>query len=83
MVFPNVISLRNYIVKTCSFYYGINDKIYIRIKGVKLVVKFNKEGIELIRSKIDTNELKKIGRLTENSFKEKEKWDLQNLQNIF
>ena len=31
--------------------------------------KFNKEGIELIRSKIDTNELIEIGRLTENSFK--------------
>lgn len=32
------------------------------------MVKFNKEGIELIRNKIESEELKKLGRLTKNSF---------------
>ncbi len=32
------------------------------------MVKFNKKGIELIRNKINSEELKTIGRLTENSF---------------
>ena len=33
-----------------------NEIIKIRIKGVKLVVKFNKRGIELIRNKIDSED---------------------------
>ncbi len=37
-------------------------------KGVKLVLEFSKKGIELIRNKINSDELKTIGRLTENSF---------------
>ena len=32
------------------------------------MVKFNKEGIELIRNKIDSKELKELARLTKNSF---------------
>lgn len=45
-----------------------NEIIKKRIKEVRLVVKFNKEGIELIISKIDSKELKELGRLTKNSF---------------
>ena len=38
----------------------------MEIKGVKL--KFNKEGIELIRDKIDSDKLKAIGRGKKTSF---------------
>ena len=43
------------------------------------MVKFNKEGIELIRNKIDTKELKELGRLTKNSFVRERKMGLQKL----
>lgn len=43
------------------------------------MVKFNKEGIELIRNKINLDELKKIGRLTENSFVRERKMGFKKL----
>lgn len=43
------------------------------------MVNFNKEGIELIRNKIDTKELKELGRLTKNSFVRERKMGFQKL----
>lgn len=42
------------------------------------MVKFYKEGIELIRNKIDSEELKAMERLKKLVLQKKEKWDLQN-----
>ena len=44
------------------------------------MVKFNKEGIELIRNKIDTKELKELGRLTKNSFVRERKMGFKNFK---
>ncbi len=43
------------------------------------MLKFNKEGIELIRNKINSEELKNIGRLTPNSFTRERKTGFQKL----
>lgn len=43
------------------------------------MVKFNKEGIELIRDKIDSEELKTIGRLKETSFTRERKMGFKKL----
>ena len=43
------------------------------------MVKFNKEGIELIRNKINSEALKNIGRLTPNSFTRERKMGFQKL----
>ena len=56
-----------------------NEIIKIRIKGVKLVVKFNKEGVELIRNKINSEELKTTVRLKKTSFTRKRKMGFTKL----
>ena len=56
-----------------------NEIIKIRIKGVKLVVKFNKEGVELIRNKINSEEFKTTGRLKKTSFTRKRKMGFTKL----
>lgn len=43
------------------------------------MVKFNKKGIELIRNKISSDELKNIGKLTENSFVRERKMGFKKL----
>ena len=43
------------------------------------MVKFNKQGIELIRNKINSNELKNVGRLTKNSFVRERKMEFKKL----
>ena len=43
------------------------------------MLKFNKEGIELIRNKINSEELKNIGRLIQNSFTRERKMGFQKL----
>ena len=43
------------------------------------MLKFNKEGIELIRNKINSEELKNIGRLIPNSFTSERKMGFQKL----
>lgn len=43
------------------------------------MVKFNKKGIELIRNKISSDELKNVGRLTENSFVRERKMGFKKL----
>ncbi len=62
----------------CSFSFK-NEVIKLRIKGVKLVVKFNKEEIELIRHKIDSEELKIIERLKKSSFTKERKMEFSKL----
>ena len=56
-----------------------NEIIKIIIKGVKLVVKFNKEGVELIRNKINSEELKTTGRLKKTSFTRERKMGFTKL----
>lgn len=60
-----------------------NEIIKIRIKGVKLVVKFNKEGVELIRNKINSEELKTTVRLKKTSFTRKKKNGIYKANEIY
>ncbi len=47
------------------------------------MVKFNKEGIELIRDKIDSEGLKTIGRLKETSFTRERKMGVKKTNEIY